>query len=182
MKFSKLFKKVLASGIAATALIGGLALTPTLIARADTPTPATAAAATAKPAQANPTRLQNLFKAEQKLQPAQGQRLDGTSKVISSTQQFIDKQAGLGRDTTDLVKALDAYKAAVASAGDLHQQAQVILDAHAGFDANGVVTDAAAARTTVTGAGRAQREFHLTMNMAAFDLRGRVGLWRIEHR
>ena len=37
MKFSKLFKKVLASGIAATALIGGLALTPTLIARADTP-------------------------------------------------------------------------------------------------------------------------------------------------
>jgi hypothetical protein len=179
MVISKPLKKLIASGVIAAALIGSLVLVPLIVARADTPAPA--AVATAQPAQPDPTRLQNQFAAEQKLQTTQSQRLDGASKVISTTQQFIDRQNGLGKDTDGLVQLLNAYKATVENARDLHQRAQGFLDAHAGFEANGVETDAAAARTTVTNAGRTQREFYLTMNLAAFDLRRRIQLWRLYH-
>jgi hypothetical protein len=185
MILSNFAKRLLVGGAIAAAVIGACALAPTTVAHA------AAAFQTAVPPQSTPAdaqgqpphaRLEKLYADEQKLQTTQQQRLDNTSKVISATQSDIDKQNGLGKDTTALVTALNTYKAAVATAQDEHASAQGILDTHAGFDASGNVTDAAQARTTVQSASQAQREFHLTMNQAGFDLRTQIRLWRIKNR
>jgi hypothetical protein len=190
MNITNFVRKMIAGGAIAFGAIGVAALAPSLLAHAATTPPPSATTSTAPAAtatvtstvSANPARLARLHQAEQKIQATQQKRLDNTGKVISTTQSFIDKQTGLGKDTSALVTALNTYKAAVATAQTEHTAAQTVLTAHAGFDSNGNVTDPTLARTTVQTAGQSQREFHLTMNQAAFDLRTQILLWRVINR
>jgi hypothetical protein len=193
MKITQLVKKFAIGGIAVSMVVGGVALAPTMAARAATSafvsapvgaTPGTPAPATPESTAKKPdgARLQKLYEREQDLQARQQQRLDNTAKVISETQQYIDKQNAAGKDTSVLVSALNTYKAAVTTAQGDHSTAQGILDTHAGFDASGKVVDAEQARATVKDAGIAQREFHLVMNQAGVNLHTAVQLYRLAQR
>jgi hypothetical protein len=185
MIFTNFAKKLLIGGAIAVGVIGAYAFASANVALAAAP------AQTAVPPQTSlaevkgqltPARLKVLYVREQNLQAAQQKRLANTSNVISKTQTYIDEQNGLGKDTTALVTALNAYTTSVTTAQAAHVTAQGILDTHAGFDGSGNVTDAAQARTTVLTADQAQREFHLTMNQAGVDLRTEMRLWRIQNR
>jgi Spy/CpxP family protein refolding chaperone len=185
MIFTNFAKKLLIGGAIAVGVIGAYAFASANVALAAAPAQ-TAVPPQTSPAevkgQLTPARLKVLYVREQNLQAAQQKRLANTSNVISKTQTYIDEQNGLGKDTTALVTALNAYTTSVTTAQAAHTTAQGILDTHAGFDGSGNVTDAAQARTTVLTAGQAQREFHLTLNQAGVDLRTEMRLWRIQNR
>ncbi len=167
---SNLVKKMVASSAVVIALVGGMAVTPVLIAQAQTGTPPTqnrqaAGAPGAGQAPVQGKGLVRVFNLEQRVQDRQSKRLEGTSMVISRTQTLIDKASADGKVVDGLVTALTNYKDAVTKAQTLHTAAGSILDAHAGFT-DGKVTDAPAAKTTVTGTGAKQKELAQSLNQA----------------
>jgi hypothetical protein len=68
---------------------------------------------------------------------------------IAKFQERIDKAAEGGKDVAALQSALDAYAAALKSAQPTYASIGSIVNSHAGFDANGKVTDAEQAKSTV---------------------------------
>jgi len=95
--------------------------------------------------------------------------------------ELIEKAKANGVDTSDLETALAQFKGQLARAGQSHDEADAIIDAHAGFNGGGKVTDAAQALETVKGAGNALREAAQVMVGAAKDLRAAVRAWREAH-
>jgi len=68
---------------------------------------------------------------------------------IAKFQERIDKAAENGKDVTALQAALDAYESALNAAQPKYAGIASIVNTHAGFDANGKVTDAEQAKSTV---------------------------------
>lgn len=93
-------------------------------------------------------------------------------------QALIDKAANAGKDVAELETALADYRAGLASAQAGHDSAAALLTAHAGFDADGKVTDALAAKQTLESARSSLQDAHVTLNKAAADLRAAVRAWR----
>jgi hypothetical protein len=67
--------------------------------------------------------------------------LDGAEKLIERVEQLIERASENAKDLAELQAALEAFERAVHAAQDLHEQAGRIIDAHAGFDGTGHVTD-----------------------------------------
>ncbi len=110
------------------------------------------------------------------------------SDNLAKAEAGADKLAGLieqakanGVDTSDLEAALAQFRGQIGSAKHAHDEAAAILDAHAGFNGGGKVTDAAQALETVKSAGSALREAARVMVGAAKDLHAAVQAWRAEH-
>ncbi|MCL5959687.1 MAG: hypothetical protein M1358_10315, partial [Chloroflexi bacterium] len=103
-------------------------------------------------------------------------------ELAAKVQSYIDNQKAKGKDTSSLETALANFKAAVATAQSDYDTAKSTLDARAGFDANGEVTDIAQARSTVQTAGKAERQFHQTMRKATVDLRKALRQYRQANR
>ncbi|MBI5825695.1 MAG: hypothetical protein HZB18_16830 [Chloroflexi bacterium] len=78
-----------------------------------------------------------------------GKAFEDTDAHIAKIQERIDKAAEKGKDVTELQAALDAYEAALIAAQPTYESIGSIVSSHAGFDANGKVTDAEQARSTV---------------------------------
>lgn len=83
---------------------------------------------------------------------------------IAKFQDRIDKAAANGKDVTALQTALDAYETALKSAQPTYASIASIVNAHAGFDANGKVTDAEQAKSTVEQMRTKMQEIKSTMN------------------
>ncbi len=134
-----------------------------------------------RPEQVQGVRLERLFKREQERLEYEQKRLDAAAERATKVQQFIDDQKSKGKDTSGLEAALAAFKDGVATAQGHHETAKGILDTHAGFDANGKVTDLAQARTTVRTAGKAEVQFHRTMVRADLVLLKAIREYRREN-
>jgi len=78
-----------------------------------------------------------------------GQRIDRAPTMIEKTQSMIDKAKANGKDVTALQAALDAYAQAIKDVAPMYDKAQSIVNQHAGFDADGKVTDREHARQTL---------------------------------
>ncbi|NOT06274.1 MAG: hypothetical protein HOP27_16905 [Anaerolineales bacterium] len=78
-----------------------------------------------------------------------GNGFDGLDDQIAKFQERIDKAASKGRDVTTLQAALDAFEAASKTAQPIYDSIESIVNSHAGFDADGKVTDAEQAKSTV---------------------------------
>jgi hypothetical protein len=179
MGISNMFKKVVASGVIVSALIGGVAAAPSLVARAEQTNPPAQSSGTAT-RMANPIvgkGLARAFKVELRIQERQEKRLDGAGKIITRVEQVIDKATAAGKDVSAVKTALDAYKDAVSKAQGLHTAAGVILNMHAGFT-DGKVTDAVAAKATVKGVGAKQKEFAKTLKQAHNSLKDALKEWK----
>jgi len=179
MVITNLFKKIVTSGVIVSALIGGASLAPLLVAQAaQTNPPVVSSGDSSQAAKPDAEKgLARILKVELRIQDRQGNRLDGTSKVVSRVEQLIDKATAAGKDVGALRTALDAYKDAVSKAKGIHEAAGDILKAHAGFT-DGKVTDKDAARTTVTTAGAKQKEFAETLKQAHTALKDALKDWK----
>lgn len=96
-------------------------------------------------------------------------------------QDRIDKAKANGKDVAALENALAAFRSLLTNAQASHDAAGVILTAHAGFDANGKVTEPAAARQTVLDARKNLMDAHVTLVKALADLRAEIRDWRNTH-
>jgi len=137
-----------------------------------------ATAYAAPPAQQGSVRLENLLKREQIILNNQQQRLDLSNQVVTAAQTWIGRLQAQGKDVSTLQSALAAFQAGIAQAQGSFNTAQSVLNTHAGFDANGKVTDAALALKTLIDAGKAERQFHLTITQATIDFRQAVQQYR----
>ncbi|MBK6791657.1 MAG: hypothetical protein IPG80_03770 [Anaerolineales bacterium] len=68
---------------------------------------------------------------------------------IAKFQSMIDKAADSGKDVSNLQSALDAYETALLAAKPQYDAIGSTINTHAGFDADGKVTDAQQAQATL---------------------------------
>lgn len=156
-------------------LLAGLFLAPAAPAYAGTETP---------PARPTPdgakldARLVKVYAREQGRLQIQADNLDKANAAAEKGQTLIDALKAKGKDTTALETALATAKAQVAAAQTAHDTAASVLSAHAGFDADGKVTDREQAQQTVKSASEALLDAHLTLKQAQLDLRVAIRNWR----
>lgn len=118
--------------------------------------------------------LENLLKREQIVINNQQERLTLSQQAVEKAQQWLADLQVEGKEVSALPAALSAFQNGLAQAQTSFNTAKQVLDAHAGFDANGQVTNAAQALKTLVDAGRAERQFHLTITQATIDFRAAV--------
>lgn len=126
------------------------------------PAPVSAASGldeTPPPAQAEGGKvpLSRVYQKLVDLQVRQEERLAGADDRIVDFEERIAGLKAEGKDVTALEEAVAAYAGAVNEAKALNGDAAAILQAHAGFDADGNVVDAAAAKETLKSAGEKLR-------------------------
>jgi hypothetical protein len=96
-------------------------------------------------------RLERMFAYQQERYNHQSQLLERMPTFANRIQNLIDGATAKGYDTAALQTALDEFSAALPAAQAAHNLAGALITAHEGFDANGKVTDVAAAVKTVIG-------------------------------
>ncbi len=101
-------------------------------------------------------KLEQAWARQLKVYEKIGKGFEDTDAQIAKIQARIDKAAANGKDVAALQAALDAFGSALKSSRPIYDSISAIVNAHAGFDANGKVTDAELARSTL-------KEFHAKM-------------------
>lgn len=94
-------------------------------------------------------RLEWIWSRQQRLYERAGKLFNFTARVVEKSQVLIEKARENGLDVTSLEEALAVYEQSIADARTLYDSGQAIIDTHAGFDADGKVTDPAQARETI---------------------------------
>ncbi len=125
---------------------------------------------------------ENRLAREQKQLSAEQKRLDQANKTATNTQSFIDKQKSNGKDTSKVEAALGDFKTAITSAQGSFDSAKSTLDARAGFDGNGQVTDAAQARGTLQTVAKAFQQMNQTLGQAGRVLRQAIKDFRAANK
>lgn len=110
---------------------------------------ASAFAADENPPAATNEQLEKAWARQLKIYERLGKAFEDTDAHIAKFQEMIDKAAGNGKDVTSLQAALDAYEAALVASRPQYETLGPVISAHAGFDAEGKVTDAETAKATV---------------------------------
>ena len=95
-------------------------------------------------------KLEKMWARVLKLYERTGKAFEDTDAHIGGFQGMIDKAAENGKDVSDLQAALDAYEAALTATRPQYEALGTVISAHAGFDADGKVTDAEQAKATLT--------------------------------
>lgn len=172
LKFGRKWTLALVSGLAVLGLLLG-GVSPAFAQETTPPAPDRARQG---------ARLERLLQREMEWLAGQTNHIAKAGDVAARTQAFIDKASGEGKDTRALEAGLAAFRTEVAEAQAAHDEAQALLDAKAGFDADGKVTDPQLARWTVADAGQALREAHFILRQAERDLRQAVREFRRANR
>lgn len=159
--------------------IGFLVLMAALFLAVTTPTLAQDNPARPTPNGAN---LELFYARELLVSDRQAEALGRAGEAITRVEGLIARLQGEGFDTADLETALAAYRSGIAAAQSAHDEAAAVLSTHAGFDADGHVTNLAQALDTVRTAGQSLREAHLKLRTANLDLRQALRAWHEAHR
>ncbi len=115
-------------------------------------------------------RLEKVYQRELKALDAQAKRLTAADNRVQKLGERIANLKSQGKNTSTLEAALADFKAVLSNAHTTHDKAAGILKTHAGFDANGKVSDVQQARQTVQEAGNLLREVHRDLRPALGDL------------
>ena len=116
-------------------------------------------------------RLEYFLQRQQLWLAGQQNRLDQARHYVTITRPFLAELKAQGKDTSTLEAALTNFSSQIQAAQASHDAAKQILEAKAGFDANGQVTDPQQARETLRTARQPMLEAQLTMKQAVLDLR-----------
>jgi len=144
-----IFHKIVTGVLAASLALTGVPLaTASAAVPNDSPTPGAPLAQSGKRSGA---RLQRAFARETRIIKRIGKVYDRADEGFPRIEKLIEKAEENGLDVSEAQAAFDAFKSALATAEPFYEQAESLADAHNGFDADGKVTDAAAARETVKG-------------------------------
>ena len=95
-------------------------------------------------------KLEMVWARQLKMYERMGKAFEDTDAHIAKFQGMIDKAAENGKDVSDLQAALDAYEAALTATRPQYEALGAVVAAHAGFDADGKVTDTEQAKATLT--------------------------------
>jgi hypothetical protein len=178
--FTKIFKPHLTKLLGAI-LIGALVLiVPAGTAKADAPTP-TPLLPQVQPAgqgKATPANLENAYQKELQALKTQDNNLTKVDTILGKADTFLTLLKNKGRDVDILQTILGLFKQDLATATGFHDKATQILNAHAGFDNNGIVIDQAQALVTVRSARDKLVEARLTLKGGIADVRQAVQLYR----
>jgi hypothetical protein len=155
MKTQQFSFRMLAVGLLAitTAVVASMLFSPAGIASADPGTPVPPKV-NAKATDA----LEKFYQREIKMLGEQGNHLDKANDLVAKAQDYIAEQKANGKNVAKLEAALAKLKTQVVKAQSAHDEATSILNQHAGFDANGHVTDPVQARPTVAQAQKSLNE------------------------
>jgi len=127
---------------------------------------------------ANDKALPNFLKREQNVLSSLDHRLEVAARVTTKAQAWIEKLTAAGKDPTGMQNGLEVFNAKVAEAQAARDQAASLLDAHAGFDADGNVTDRQQARSTLQEARTLLRQANKSLVQAVPDFRKAVNQYR----
>jgi hypothetical protein len=128
------------------------------------------------------TRLEQIWARTQTTYQRQGDRLAKAEAFITKAQSLIDKATQKGWDTSAIQAALNAFAAVIPAAQAAHDPGADIITSHNGFDANGKVTDRAAAIETVKALRQVLMDTRAVMNGTGQALRAAVRAFRDAHR
>ena len=103
-------------------------------------------------------RFEHALQRIELLLEGQSTHLDLANLSIAHTQELIAKLQAEDKDTMDLEAALSTFQGQVPAAQGAHNNAQSIIDAKAGFDANGKVIDEEQAKQTMKDVRDAMKE------------------------
>lgn len=105
-------------------------------------------------------------------------KLGKTDDFIGNVQKLIDRASEHGKDVSAVQAALDAFADAAEDAKPIYESGQAIIDSHAGFDANGKVTDSEQAKETVRAMGETMKAIKEAMNGTGKALRDALHAFR----
>jgi hypothetical protein len=131
-----MFRKIMMAVLAAALAFAAIPATSAFAAEEDPPAPTN-------------EQLEKAWARQLKIYERTGKAFVDTDAHIAKFQGMIDKAAEKGKDVSALQAALDAYAAALEGARPQYEALGEVIAAHAGFDADGKVTDAEAAQATV---------------------------------
>ncbi|NTU54968.1 MAG: hypothetical protein HGA79_01840 [Anaerolineales bacterium] len=160
-----MFKKII---LLALVLAIGLAVLPFSGASAEENTP---------PTSGQPVSNERLEQAWARLQTAyttQSERLDKSAALIEKIETRIAQANAKGWDTSAVQAALDAFVAALPNASAAHEAGAELIASHAGFDADGKVTDRATAIETAKALGQVVKNTRAAMNGTGEALRAAI--------
>ncbi len=150
----------------------------TVKADAPTPTPLPPQVQPAGQGKATPAILENAYQKELQALKTQDNNLTKVDTILGKADTFLTLLKDKGRDIDILQTILNVFKQDLASAAGFHDKATQILNAHAGFDANGNVVDQAQALVTVRSARDKLVEARLTLKGGIADVREAIQLYR----
>ncbi len=119
------------------------------------------------------------FKAEQTWSNIQQEQLNRATQLATDVQNFINEQNTNGKNTTTLVTALATFNTQLTNAKKFHTTAANLISAHAGFDANGNVTNTPQAGQTIDSVRQPLLDAHRTLRQALRDLEQVVHAFRL---
>ena len=158
---------VAALGLAGLPLGGALAAAPLAA-----PTPAAGSSAHGD------ARLDRVFARQGRIVQRVGKLYDQYDQGFPRIQKLLDRARARGLDVSAVQAALDAFKTALLNNRATYNQAKALVDAHAGFDAAGQVTDAPTARTTIQSLRTAFQQFHTGLAGTGQALRQAIQAFR----
>ncbi len=126
--------------------------------------------------------LSRTYKAEQKRLKLQDARLKRATDYATKIDSLIAKLKAKGKDTAALEQAVAAFRSGIAQARAEWQADRATLATHAGFDADGKVSNADQARTTLKDA-HSHIEQVRTIARATYEkLHTAIAAYRKAHR
>ena len=132
-------------------------------------------------AQSNYPRLEYLWASQQARYKIQSDRLASASNLIARAQALIDAANSKGWDTSGVQAALNALSAVIPAVQAAHDPGAAIIASHAGFDANGNVTDRPTAIATVKSMAQVFKNTRAAMNGTWKALHDAVKAFRQAH-
>lgn len=127
-------------------------------------------------------RIEHAWERIQEAYERQGDRIERAGEISVRIQSVIEKMNQNGKDTSALQAALDAFEQALAEAQPLYESAGKIVSTHAGFDAQGKVTDREQAVETVKELGKAMKEIRQLVGEPGKALREAIRAYRDANR
>ena len=109
-------------------------------------------------------RLEQIWVRAQTAYQRQSNRLAKTDEFLAKAQSLMDKANQKGWDTSTFQAALNAFAAVIPAAQSAHDPGAAIIASHNGFDADGKVTDRAAAFKTVKALSQVLKDTRTAMN------------------
>ena len=106
------------------------------------------------------------------------ERIGKAEDFVERAQSLIDRASQNGKDVSAVQAALDAFQQAVNNTEPMYEGVQSIVDSHAGFDANGKVTDPEQAKVTVRAMGEKLKEIRDVMGGTGMELRDAIQAFR----
>ena len=127
-------------------------------------------------------RLERIWAHMQRVYERQGHMLEHADRLVEHIQNLIDRLEENGKDVTALQAALDAFEDALREAHSVYESATRIIDAHAGFDVGGNVTDREKAIETVRELGEKLKEIRQIVGEPGKALREALKAFRDARR